>query len=189
MQFNLEKDNLDNLGRFCPVCKNKNEGGAIVCKYCGASLDEYPTSAAVTTRNTGSINNLPAKLGESPMETSIPDDGIAIYIAGTAKPVFICSDKEFVVGRKMGEDSSDPILDLSEFGGFNMGISRRHATIRRTETGYEIIDLSSTNGTWLNDNRLIPDKPYPLANGSQLRVGRMRFLVLYRPIPEPGKKD
>ncbi len=187
-QFNLEKDNLDNFGRFCPVCKNKNERDAIVCRYCGASLDEYPTSAAVTTRNTGSFNNLPAKLGESTVETSIPDNGIAIYIAGTPQPVFICSDKEFVIGRKMGEDTSESILDLSEFGGFNMGISRRHATIQRTETGYKIIDLSSTNGTWLNDERLIPNKPYPLASEAELRVGRMRFLVRYRSIPDPEKK-
>jgi len=184
----LEKGNLDNYGRFCPVCKNKNEGSTVVCKYCGASLDEYPTSAAVTTRNTGSNMNLLENIGESPRKTLIPDDGIAIYISGNTQPVFISSGKQFVIGRKMEEDVSESILDLSEFGGFNMGISRRHVTIRRTEAGYEIIDLSSTNGTWLNDERLIPNKPYPLASGSQLRVGRMRFHVLYRSTG-PGKKN
>jgi len=184
----LEKDNLDNFGRFCPVCKNKNERGVMVCKYCGALLDEYPPSAAVTTRNTGSYNHLPAKFGESSMETLTPADGIAIYITGSIKPIFVSSDKQFVIGRKTEEDIPEPILDLSEFGGFNMGISRRHVTIRRTEAGYEIIDLSSTNGTWLNDERLIPNKPYPLASGSQLRVGRMRFHVLYRSTG-PGKKS
>ena len=117
-----------------------------------------------------------------------PADGIAIYIAGAIKPVFVSSDKQFVIGRKIEEEVSEPILDLSEFGGFNMGISRRYVTIRRMETGYEIIDLASTNGTWLNDERLIPNKPYPLASGSQLRVGRMRFLVHYRSIPNSEKK-
>jgi pSer/pThr/pTyr-binding forkhead associated (FHA) protein len=51
--------------------------------------------------------------------------------------------------------------------------------IRRAGTGFEIVDLASTNGSWLNDERLVPNKPYPLANGSQLRFGRMRLLVLF----------
>jgi len=54
--------------------------------------------------------------------------------------------------------------------------------IRRTEHGYEVIDLSSRNGTWLNDDQLVPDKPYPLASGSQLRLAKMRLFVLYRPV-------
>ncbi len=180
---------MDNLGRFCPVCKNKNEHNDTVCRYCGATLDEYPTSAAATTRNTGSYKNVPVNIGEVALERLTPVNGIAIYISGTAKPVFVSSDKEFMIGRKIEEQSLRSILDLSEFGGFNMGISRRHAAIRQTKTGYEITDLSSTNGTWLNDERLIPDKPYALASGSQLRVGRMRFLVLYRSVPDLGKQD
>jgi len=179
---------LDKFERFCPVCKNKNEPGAILCRYCGASLDEYPTSAAVTTRNTGSYNNLLENSREAPGKALTPDDGIAIYIAENTQPVFVSSDKQFVIGRKMEGDVLESILDLSEFGGFNMGISRRHVAIHQTESGYEIVDLSSTNGTWLNDERLIPNKSYPLASGAQLRVGRMRVHVLYQSA-EPGKKS
>jgi pSer/pThr/pTyr-binding forkhead associated (FHA) protein len=47
-----------------------------------------------------------------------------------------------------------------------------------------VIDLSSRNGTWLNDDQLIPDKPYPFASGSQLRLARLRLFVLYRPVLE-----
>ena len=94
-----------------------------------------------------------------------------------------------MIGRKTeGDTSEETILDLTEFEGFKMGISRRHATIRQNESGYEVIDLSSTNGTWLNDERLIPNKPYPFVSGSQLRVGRMRFIVLYQTDPEDRKE-
>jgi pSer/pThr/pTyr-binding forkhead associated (FHA) protein len=41
------------------------------------------------------------------------------------------------------------------------------------------IDLAGTNGSWLNDKRLTPNKPYSLANGSQLRFGQMQLLFLY----------
>jgi pSer/pThr/pTyr-binding forkhead associated (FHA) protein len=50
------------------------------------------------------------------------------------------------------------------------------------------MDLSSTNGTWLNDERLIPHKPYPLTSGSQLRLGRMRFVILFRTLSEIKQK-
>jgi pSer/pThr/pTyr-binding forkhead associated (FHA) protein len=86
-----------------------------------------------------------------------------------------------IFGRKSDEPSDVPILDLTELGGYQMGLSRRHAMIRRTEEGYEIIDLYSTNGSWLNDERMMPNKPYRLTNGSQLQFGRMRLLVLYNP--------
>ena len=77
--------------------------------------------------------------------------------------------------------TSEALFDLAPLGGYHLGLSRRHAVIWRNQHGYEVLDLGSVNGTWLNDERLIPHKPYPLASGSHLRVGRMRLLVVYRP--------
>lgn len=34
------------------------------------------------------------------------------------------------------------------------GLSRVHATIRRRDNGYEIVDLKSRNGTWVNGERI-----------------------------------
>jgi len=170
------------LEKFCPVCKNKNERSAGICRHCGASLQDYPTSAVATTRNTNNLGTIPVSIGELPTEALIPAEGIAIYVEGTANPVFLSSDKEFIIGRKPEPESTEPILDLTKMDGFNMGISRRHATIRQVGSGYELVDLSSTNGTWLNDERLVPNKPYSLTIKSRLRLGRLRFLVLYRSV-------
>jgi pSer/pThr/pTyr-binding forkhead associated (FHA) protein len=52
--------------------------------------------------------------------------------------------------------------------------------IRQARNGYEVLDLGSVNGTWLNDERLAPHRSYPLASGSHLRLGRMQLLVLYQ---------
>jgi len=180
---------LDILEKFCPVCKNKNERGASICKHCGASLQDYPTSSMATTRNTNNLGSVPSKIDELPLETLTPADGIAIYVEGTSDPVLLSSEKEFIIGRRSGAEILEPMLDLSKMDGFNMGISRRHVTIRQVESGYEVIDLSSTNGTWLNDERLVPNKPYPLTNKSRLRVGRLRFFVLYHSVSESIKRD
>jgi pSer/pThr/pTyr-binding forkhead associated (FHA) protein len=96
--------------------------------------------------------------------------------------------KELVIGRP-SEATLEATLDLSDLNAAQMGVSRRHAKIRRTESGFEVIDLSSRNGTWLNAERLVPNKPYPFASGSQLRLGQMRLLVFYHPVPKETKKS
>jgi len=126
------------------------------------------------------LGRFSAKILDSPIDDSlIPDDGIAIYAAGSSEPVYVQIDRELIFGRKGDEPSEDALLDLSELGGYHAGISRRHAMIRKRENGYEIIDLASTNGSWLNDERLVPNKPAPLASGSQLLFGRLRILVIH----------
>jgi len=182
----LGESELDISERFCPVCKNRNDRGAVVCIHCGASLENYLMDEAGTTKSTEIPTKETEKIGELSIdEALVPAGGIAIYVEGTSKsnPVFLYSAEEFVIGRKV-EETSEAFLDLSPIGGYHLGLSRRHALIRRSGHGYEVIDLSSSNGTWLNGKRMIPNQPYPLASGSQLRLGRMRFFVLYRPVPE-----
>lgn len=179
---------MDIAEKFCPVCKNKSGPGAIICRHCGALLEKDLTDSPTTSRSTETDTNVTEKFEELHIdETVLPVGEIAVYVAGTSNPVLLSSEQEFVIGRKV-EDTSQPLLDLSKLGGYLLGLSRRHALIRRTDFGYEVIDLSSTNGTWLNAERLIPNKPYPLPSGSQLRLGRMRFFVLYHPVLEPKQK-
>ncbi|MCU0520667.1 MAG: FHA domain-containing protein [Anaerolineae bacterium] len=47
-------------------------------------------------------------------------------------------------------------------------VSRHHAQIRLTPGGAVIEDIGSTNGTWVNDRRLV--EPQALANGDRIRL-------------------
>ena len=172
---------------ICPVCRASNELEAIVCRHCGAELEDLFIDPGASTKTT----NMPAVVFESIKDwsidqTAVPDHGIAVYIEGEFTPVFRDSKEDFVIGRKAETTSllSESLLDLAPRGGYAHGISRRHAVILRTEYGYEILDLGSANGTWLNDERLAPHKNYPLASGSHLRLGSMRLFVIYRPFAE-----
>lgn len=169
---------------ICPNCKTENELNAIVCKQCGTALQESSLEAGLKTRTTDMHALTPEMIEEWSLQESreltVPDTGIAFYVDGHSMPAYIDSQPEFVLGRKVGT-TSERLLDLAPFGGYSLGLSRRHATIRQTRDGYELMDLGSVNGTWLNEERLIPHKPYPLLSGSNLRLGRMRILVLYRP--------
>ena len=79
----------------------------------------------------------------------IPAEGISFYVMRLASAITVRGNKEFFIGRDVDEDIWKPLVDLAELDGYAMGVSRRHALIRPTKNGYEVIDLFSTNGTWL----------------------------------------
>jgi pSer/pThr/pTyr-binding forkhead associated (FHA) protein len=53
-------------------------------------------------------------------------------------------------------------------------VSRLHCRLTASDDGLEVVDLSSTNGTFVNDKRV--DKA-SLASGDRLRVGRVELTV------------
>lgn len=53
-------------------------------------------------------------------------------------------------------------------------VSRVHCRLDATGEGLEVIDLSSTNGTFVNDRRVTRS---PLTGGDRLRLGRIELTV------------
>ena len=172
------------IENICPVCKTRNELETFVCANCGARLEDPFQDLAHKTKTT----DMQAPTAETIRDwnlkeavvAEVPEEGIAVYIEGRSGPAHIDATGEFVLGRKSAT-TSEMLVDLSPFGAYSMGLSRRHVIIRRTADGYEVMDLGSVNGTWLSEERLVPHKSYPLPSGSHLRLARMRLFVLYRP--------
>jgi hypothetical protein len=53
-------------------------------------------------------------------------------------------------------------------------VSSQHCRIvRQADGGYELVDLGSTNKTWVNGHKV---KSTPLRNGDQIRVGTTTFV-------------
>lgn len=115
-------------------------------------------------------------------EEAVPCDGISFYIMRLARGFTIRGGENFFIGRSVDPTPLKPMLNLENLDGLGTtsSVSRRHAMVCPTEDGYEIVDLFSRNGTWINEQRLLPNKPYPLPSGSHLRVGQERFLVRYQ---------
>lgn len=53
--------------------------------------------------------------------------------------------------------------------------SGHHAEIRQEDQGYSLIDLGSTNGTFVNEQQLVPRTPRRLVSGDQVRIGGTVF--------------
>ena len=57
-------------------------------------------------------------------------------------------------------------------------VSRRHAEFRRTAEGYEVADIGSLNGTYVNRE---PIEVSPLTNGDEVQIGKFRLVFLTGP--------
>ena len=54
-------------------------------------------------------------------------------------------------------------------------VSRRHAEFRRTPEGFEVADIGSLNGTYVNRE---PIEVSPLTNGDEVQIGKFRLVFL-----------
>lgn len=137
----------------CESCGAQSYPGTLFCKECGHFLLEAPN-----------------QVGENKLDQ---EQKLQYLIPGSRRQGELDATVPIWIGRADPDDQYWPQLDLTDDGGIEMGVSRRHALIRKDEQGLVLIDQSSANGTWINRERLIPDRSYPLAHTMQVRFGRM----------------
>lgn len=162
---------------FCPVCKLKNDSSALVCAHCQSPLPR-PDSGPRTTNRMETVTRL-FDTDELIRNAVVPSQGVIILSQESGQEIATTTDDKFILGRAV-EGVPDPIIDLSAFGAYGLGVSRLHASVQKTVTGYEISDLDSTNGTWLNDQELISRKSYPIQSGDIIRLGKMYLVVMFK---------
>lgn len=125
------------------------------------------------------ILDTPAPATEPYMDFEIPSKGVILINLENGR-LITKQEEAFILGRVSAEIKTfETLVDLTQFGALELGISRVHAMIRQTKDGYQIIDLESSNGTWLENQRLIPKQPYALNSGDRIRAGRLNMLVFY----------
>jgi pSer/pThr/pTyr-binding forkhead associated (FHA) protein len=56
-------------------------------------------------------------------------------------------------------------------------VLRRHICVISRQGQCWVIDLASSNGSWLNGQRLQPAAEYPLQHGDKLRLGKLEMQV------------
>jgi uncharacterized protein YkwD len=89
--------------------------------------------------------------------------------------------RELRLGKREITVGSDQGNDLTVLGG---GVSRRHAVIRYRAGRYELLELNSTNGTFVNNKRIVASTL--LKDGDEIRFGAARFTFLDRKEPRPS---
>jgi hypothetical protein len=98
---------------------------------------------------------------------------IALMIAGAGAPIPLNLESQTVLGRYDADRRQQPDVDLTAYEAFEKGVSGLHAVIQHTTEGVQIVDMGSTNGTYVNGRRLIPDRHYILRDGDEIRLSRL----------------
>lgn len=182
--------NTNNSEISCPACKMINEAGAIRCAFCHTPLKHNEQKTIIIKKVQESTGTLPEYSDDYPtalaydverfMDFEIPSKGIALIDLESSKLIVTKEESIFILGRASSEVKiSKPLVDLTDFGAIDNGISRVHAMVRKTRGRYQITDLESTNGTWHENLRLVPRMPHSLESGDRIRLGRLNILVFY----------
>ena len=170
---------------FCPACHHKNAADAEVCSFCGASM--VPPKMAEPT--TGKLAPAPVVTGrlDSPGRRylpKLPENSFALFVMDNPDPLFIENSEAVYLGR-FAQTPTASSVDLTQYNAADLGVSRSHARITWSEGIYELEDLASSNGTWLNYLRLAYGKSYELHNGDIILLGQLQLTIC---LPESTRK-
>jgi hypothetical protein len=161
-------------GLKCPVCGFPYRVGELTCSNC-----HYIFVAGGKTQHIEAGPDLIAPKDWPTGEVILPDRKPIIFeIEG--KEFVLPGKDELTVGRNTGNPTdAAPDVDLTPYGAADSGVSRLHVRIRRKGVLLYVVDLGSTNGTWLNGRKLIPDGERLLRHGDQLRLSRLKIRVRF----------
>lgn len=79
------------------------------------------------------------------------------------------------MGRSDPQSNSYPDVDLGPYGGLDLGVSRRHFRLTRSNDQFYAEDLNAMNGTVVNGQRIPPNTLQPLRSGDQIVLGKMEL--------------
>ena len=80
---------------------------------------------------------------------------------------------DVVIGRQSRDDDPPVTIDLEDYDGHDLGVSRHHAMIKHVKDNLVLVDLDSINGTFVNGHRAMPLKRYNIGDGDTITIGRL----------------
>jgi hypothetical protein len=148
----------------CRRCGPENEGGANFCSSCGEPLGEEDTTVSLELIE--NRRELEQELGH--VLDQLPEGlGMLVVRRGpNAGSTFVIEAETTTVGR---HPESNIFLD-------DVTVSRHHAVIQRTDDRYDLRDLGSLNGTYVDHERI---ESVVLSDMNEVQVGRfvLTFVV------------
>jgi hypothetical protein len=154
---------------YCNQCGHRNPPEANFCSSCGSALDRLD-DRTITLTNLDPLQDAPGIADDIvvPVGEIEPGRPVLIVRAGAqAGTRFALIDDVTRLGR---HPESEIILD-------DITVSRRHAEILRTNSGYRLRDVGSLNGTYLNQDRV---DDAGVHHGDELQIGKFRLVFFER---------
>lgn len=166
----------------CSNCQHKNVAGAMFCAECGAQLDGVETliTQAITDEQ---IEEELKKKPPKPEAPAVPTNSwLSLHLMDSGKILPLASRNEFTLGRLSEGQPIMPDIDLTPYQAYASGVSRLHAVVKRDANRVMVMDLGSSNGTYLNGRRLNPHTEESLNHGDIVALGKLKIQILLRNI-------
>jgi pSer/pThr/pTyr-binding forkhead associated (FHA) protein len=113
------------------------------------------------------------RLGSSELQQPAPGRGARLMVASSGIAFDLTGKNTAIIGRADPVSGVNPDVDLTPHGGDEGGVSRRHAELSFNGYQWQIKDLNSTNGSYVNNQRLNANVPQLLNSNDQIRLGRV----------------
>ncbi|MBS1348777.1 MAG: FHA domain-containing protein [Bacteroides sp.] len=167
---------------ICPQCHVFGKGKR--CTQCGQPLVSaanqvvspvHPSTSSVNS-SASSVNSSASSVSPAPSEpektmrpgVSVPP--LPVRLVCSAAGIRLGLGNGAVIGRRKGDY-------VSAFASQGY-VSGTHARLQKSTSGqWEIVDLDSTNGTFVNGNRLSPNVPAVFSIGDIVRIANLDFKV------------
>ena len=94
-------------------------------------------------------------------------------------PSGVCITRELHSPLILGRGDLPGVVDLTSYNAVQHGVSRRHCVLQPEDDHLTVTDLDSTNGTYLNDQRLVSHQPYLLTTGDRLILGTLHLVLSF----------
>jgi hypothetical protein len=165
----------------CPICGHENAVDALLCAKCHTMLMDPRINGGQLPSET----YRPPEVSPPPRRhltrqlSLLGPNAVAMYFDGVIDPLILDITREAILGRYSERSNDQPRIDLTPYGGYERGISRLHAVLRREDQGLSLEDLGSSNGTFVNGNRLAPYTRYVLKSGDQIKLGQVYIDVYF----------
>lgn len=161
----------------CNQCGKQNEPDAARCSQCGKLLG-VPSTVWETRSLTELEKDHEARYGA----VRFSADKQLILTVGDSQHKLVfdaVSFQKLVLGRTDTSSGYAPEIDLTRFDAQSLGVSRKHAIITQRARTLYLADLGSSNGTYLNGQRLAANQPRVLRDGDNIFLGNLLVGVSY----------
>ncbi len=165
----------------CPYCVAPIRAGVLFCEECGQPLVQA-TLETLQKHDVKDVSRFFITTRNLP-QTEAPPQGETILILQSresAEPLMVQIGQEPLKVGRTDPDGMPVDIDLTRYGAFHKGVSRFHALLQRSNrTTLEVIDRGSSNGTFINGERVDSDQPCPVRHGDELAFGQLRLTVQF----------
>ena len=163
---------------ICPNCQHNEINGAIYCSKCGGQLvDAHLITHKIQTAETNLAFDRDTDRLQAPPQGPL-QSWISLLIIESGQVLPLTDRIEFTLGRTAEGQPIIPDVDLTAYNAYANGVSRLHAAIKLVNNRTVIVDLGSSNGTYLNGVRLSPYIEMPVAHGDLVYLGKLKMQVL-----------